>query len=188
MTLHLIALGANSGATRAANARKVARAACALRAVFGPSVRVSALYATPAWPPGIGPEFVNAAACVSSHLSPKAVLTRLHRIEARFGRTRSVRWGARVLDLDLIGSDGLVRPDGPTVRGWMHLAETAQGISAPDHLVLPHPRVQDRGFVLIPMADVAPGWRHPITGRSIGAMAAGLSVAARRGIRRLHPI
>lgn len=157
-------------------------------AEFGASVRFSSPYATPAWPPGIGPDFVNAAAVFRADLGPAAVLDRLHRIEARFGRTRSVRWGARVLDLDLVASDALVRPDDATLRAWMRLPAEEQGREAPSGLLLPHPRLQDRGFVLIPMAEVAPGWRHPLTGRSIRAMADALPVQARHGIRRLRPV
>ncbi|GIT90208.1 2-amino-4-hydroxy-6-hydroxymethyldihydropteridine pyrophosphokinase [Jannaschia pagri] len=188
MSLHLIALGANSAGTRAGNARRLALAAGALRAVFGPSTRVSPLYATPAWPPGIGPDFVNAAAAIQSDLPSRSVLDRLHRIEDRFGRVRSLRWGARVLDLDLIATDGRVLPDAGTVRRWMGLDLGAQRSAAPSGLLVPHPRMQDRGFVLIPLAQIAPQWRHPLTGQSVRSMVRGLPRAARKGIRRLHPL
>ena len=188
MSIHLVALGANSGISRASNARKVAQAASALRSAFGGSVRLSSLYATPAWPPGIGPDFVNAAAVLSSALPPAAILRRLHGLEALHGRTRSKRWEARVLDLDLIGSGGCIRPDVVTLRHWIDLPPADQAREVPPGLLLPHPRVQDRGFVLIPLAEVAPGWRHPLTGRTVAAMRDAMPREARRGIRRLYPL
>ncbi|UWQ17397.1 2-amino-4-hydroxy-6-hydroxymethyldihydropteridine diphosphokinase [Jannaschia sp. M317] len=188
MILHLIALGANSGGSRATNARTLARAAGVLRTTFGPGLRLSDAFATPAWPPGIGPDFVNAAGCFRSALSPGQVLARLHRIEARFGRIRTRRWAARSLDLDLLASSAMVRPDNVTARAWIALDPGCQAQRVPDRLILPHPRMQDRGFVLLPLAQVAPGWRHPLTGRRVADMAAALPPAARRGIAKLGPI
>ncbi len=151
-------------------------------------MRVSGLWATPAWPPGIGPDFVNAAVAFERDMPPRALLDRLHGMEAQRGRTRSTRWGIRVLDLDLIASGGQVMPDPETLRHWMALDPEEQGRRVPDTLLLPHPRMQERAFVLIPAAEVAPGWRHPLTGRSIVQMRAALPLTALRGIRRLGPI
>ncbi|MGB3407118.1 MAG: 2-amino-4-hydroxy-6-hydroxymethyldihydropteridine diphosphokinase [Jannaschia sp.] len=185
MTVYLISLGANSGVSRSANARKVAGAGRCLAAAFGRGLALSSLFATPAWPPGIGPDFVNAAATFMSDQPPERILDRLHGIETRFGRTRDLRWGARILDLDLVGGGGLVRPGNVAATAWINLPPDAQSVHVPDHLLLPHPRLQDRGFVLMPLAEIAPHWRHPLTGRSIAAMAADLPRQARRGIRRL---
>lgn len=107
-------------------------------------------------------------------------------MEARSGRVRETRWGERGLDLDLIGTGSLIRPDAATLRAWINLPLDAQRQDAPDRLILPHPRLQDRGFVLLPMAEIAPGWRHPLTGRSIAQMAQSLGRAERSGIRRLR--
>lgn len=85
---------------------------------------------------------------------PEALLAALHRIETELGRTRRIRWEARVLDLDLIALGDRVR-DGPEI-------------------VLPHPAVMERPFVLVPLLEVAPDWRHPRDGRRASAALAEL--------------
>ncbi|MEX2455302.1 MAG: 2-amino-4-hydroxy-6-hydroxymethyldihydropteridine diphosphokinase [Rhodospirillaceae bacterium] len=97
------------------------------------------------------PDFVNGVVLVKSGLGPAPLLSLLHEIEDRFGRRRSVPNAARTLDLDLIDHDGV----------------TGDGSAGP---VLPHPRMAGRAFVLLPLAEVAPGWRHPVTGVGIGAL------------------
>jgi len=77
---------------------------------------------------------------------------------------------ARSLDLDLIGWADRILPDKATVVRWMDLPPAQQMQSAPDELILPHPRVQDRAFVLVPLMDIAPQWVHPVTGQSVAAM------------------
>ena len=111
--------------------------------------------------------------------APEAVLARLHAVEAEFGRRREARWGARTLDLDLIAAGDRVLPDAADA-GTLARARSARGAgAAPDRLILPHPRMQERAFVLVPLADVAPGWRHPILGRTVREMLADLPEAAR---------
>ncbi len=148
-------------------------------------MRVSRLFATPAHPPGSGPDYVNAAAVIRSALEPAALLARLHGIERRLGRRRHLRWGARVIDLDLLACGDRVLPDASTVRRWMELPAARQVRDCPDRLILPHPRLQDRAFVLVPLAEVAPDWRHPLTGLSVSAMLAALPAAQRAAIRPL---
>ena len=184
-TCCLVALGANlpgPAGDAAANVR------VALELLDRPDHRlgrVSRLFATPAHPPGAGPDYVNAAAVIRSALSPSALLARLHDIENRLGRRRQQRWGARVIDLDLLGCGDRVLPDAPTVRRWMALPAARQSRDSPDRLILPHPRLHERPFVLVPLAEVAPDWRHPLTGQSVAEMLAALPPAARAAIRPL---
>lgn len=143
---------------------------------------ISRYYRTPAWPPGSGPGFVNAAALVRFPAGPKALLERLHAVEATFGRTRDLRWGPRTLDLDLLFFGATVAPDAAAQAHWRDLPPDRQQREAPDRMILPHPRLQDRAFVLIPLAEIAPTWRHPLTGRSVAEMAAALPAADTVGI------
>lgn len=185
LTLCLIALGANGPAGLTANARIVSRAALAMP---GRVVACSRLYRTPAWPPGAGPDFVNAALALDQGRSLGNLLDKLHGMEARAGRVRGIRWAARALDLDLLASGGRISPDPHALRYWLDLGRAQQAEMAPRELILPHPRLQDRAFVLIPLMDVAPDWRHPATGRTVRAMAASLPGAVRREIRAIGPI
>ncbi|SDZ55597.1 2-amino-4-hydroxy-6-hydroxymethyldihydropteridinediphosphokinase [Jannaschia faecimaris] len=154
----------------------------------GRVIACSRLFRTPAWPPGAGPDFVNAAAVLSTSWSPGAVLDRLHRVEERHGRVRQRRWAPRVLDLDLLAAGQAIAPDVATFHRWMTLSADRQMVEAPETLVLPHPRLADRAFVLIPLLDVAPDWRHPVTGRTVRAMADALSAEKRREIRAIGTV
>lgn len=158
----------------------------ALEALKGDSIRVvaiSALYHTPCFPPGAGDDFVNAAAAVCTQLSAEDLLAHLHRVERAFERERRTRWAARTLDLDLLDYGGAVRPDAATHDLWRGLPLERQKAEAPDDLILPHPRLQDRAFVLVPLADIAPHWRHPILGRTVSEMLEALPEADKAQIR-----
>jgi 2-amino-4-hydroxy-6-hydroxymethyldihydropteridine diphosphokinase len=113
-------------------------------------------------PPSDQPLFVNAVASLATELSPERFLARLHEIEAAFGRVRRERNEARTLDLDLLDYDGLIR-------------------GGDQALVLPHPRLDVRAFVLAPLADLAPEWRHPVSHRTAAELLAGLPEEARAG-------
>jgi 2-amino-4-hydroxy-6-hydroxymethyldihydropteridine diphosphokinase len=182
-TIALIALGSNLPSPRGSPAATVAAAMQGLSAL-GRVVSPSRLWQSPAWPPG-GPDYVNAAAAVETRVSPEEALARLHGMEATFGRTRATRWGARTLDLDLIAMGDLVRPDAATQAAWRELDPERQGREAPAALILPHPRMQDRGFVLAPLAEVAPDWRHPLTGRTVREMLEALAPEALGGVEPL---
>lgn len=125
--------------------------------------KLSPFFSTPAFPAGSGPEFINAAAEVTGPNSPENMLQILHEVEAELGRTRTGRWEARVVDLDLIACGSMVYPDHETYKKWLDLPATLQAKVAPDTLILPHPRVQDRSFVLVPLLHIAPDWVHPIS-------------------------
>ncbi|MBP6677790.1 MAG: 2-amino-4-hydroxy-6-hydroxymethyldihydropteridine diphosphokinase [Paracoccus sp.] len=145
---------------------------------------VSRFWQTPAFPAGSGPDYVNAAVALISRLSPGELLGELHRIEADLGRERKgPRWQARIIDLDLLAYGELVLPDSATHDAWRALPPERQAEAAPEGLVLPHPRLQDRGFVLAPLAEVAPGWRHPRLNRSVVQMLADLPEGALAGMR-----
>ena len=142
----LIALGANLPSP-AGPPTATLRAALARLEERGVKIlSVSSFYETPAWPDPAQPAFVNAVAAVESTLQPVELLTLLHGVETDFGRLRSAPNAPRTLDIDLLDYDGKRMTDGVT---------------------LPHPRMAERSFVLVPLAQVAPNWRHPVTGEAV---------------------
>lgn len=160
----LVALGANLPAADGAAPLDTCRAAAAaLDGLLGLRVRrVSRWYESTPVPPSDQPPYVNGVARLDGGTDPAALLAALHAIEARAGRSRGAPNAARTLDLDLVAMGDLVR-------------------AAPDP-VLPHPRAHLRAFVLAPLRDVAPGWRHPVLGRGVEGLLAGLP---EQGIRVL---
>lgn len=157
-----IALGANLP-SHAGNPAQTLRAALHQLAENGavPSA-ISSFYATPAWPDPSDPDFVNAVARIETELSPAQLMELLHRVEAAFGRERNVRNAPRTLDLDILDYDGRVEQGPP---------------------ILPHPRIAGRAFVLIPLREVAPDWRDPVSGESVDTLIAALPAEDRKAIR-----
>jgi 2-amino-4-hydroxy-6-hydroxymethyldihydropteridine diphosphokinase len=151
-SLALIGLGSNLGDRRAT----LSGAIVALGQAPGITVRqVSSFHETEpvGGPPGQG-MFLNAVVALETSLDPLPLLRVLQEIEARFGRERSIHWGERTLDLDLLLFDGRV-------------------IDTPE-LCLPHPRMHTRRFVLEPLVEVAPMTVDPVTGRPFAAILADL--------------
>lgn len=180
----LIALGANlpDGENPPAATLRSALAALAGRGLTVHSV--SRFFATPCFPAGSGPDYVNAAAAVAAAAGTTAddILAHLMAVETDFGRKRAQRWGMRTLDLDLLAWGDLVLPDRAGFERWRGLDPALQAQNAPDRLILPHPRLQDRAFVLVPLADIAPGWRHPVLGLTVSQMLKALPEADRRAV------
>jgi len=146
--LYAIALGSNRRHGRFGTPRNVIASAVAdLERRFG-LFDLSPTILNPAIG-GAGRDFANAVALVASHLSPPDMLAKLKAIEQDFGRRRGRRWGARVLDLDIIAWSG-GRWRGPG-------------------LTIPHPRLAQRDFVIGPLAMIAPRWRliGPLTARHL---------------------
>jgi len=116
----------------------------------------SSLWASAAWPDPTQPPYLNAVALARTALDPQATMAALLRLERSFGRVRDEPNAPRTLDLDLIDHGGVVF-DSPGLR-------------------LPHPRAHERLFVMGPLAEVAPGWRHPVLGLAAAELAARATV------------
>ena len=179
----LIALGGNLPSEAGLPAQTLLSAIRGLAAEGLYIQAISRFYTTPCFPAGQGPDYINAAIAVHSDIAPQKLLALLHRIEKRFGRLRDRRWGGRTLDLDLLAAGAQVLPDLPGFLAWQTLVPEAQARAAPDRLILPHPRMQDRAFVLVPLADIAPDWVHPVLGQSVADMCAALPLDERDAIR-----
>ncbi len=178
----LIAVGSNLPSVDQPPVEVVRRAIEAVHCAISPVITVSRMWQTPAFPAGAGPDYVNAVFSMSWDNGPDDLLKRLAEVEASFGRVRAERWGARVLDLDLIAFGQEVRPDLETLNFWVGLSEKAKRQKTPAELILPHPRMHERGFVLAPLAEVAPDWVHPLFGQSVTEMLAALPEGELEGI------
>ncbi|MCA0918844.1 2-amino-4-hydroxy-6-hydroxymethyldihydropteridine diphosphokinase [Pseudooceanicola nanhaiensis] len=182
MGSYLVAFGGNLH-SHVGKPLETLHAAVAALAENGANIRkISRFYRTPCFPAGAGPDYVNGALEAESSLEPGAFLALLNQIESRFGRERASRWAGRTLDLDVIAHGQTVLPDAGTQGWWRRLPMEDQQRLAPDRLILPHPRLQDRAFVLVPLMDVAPHWRHPLLGGSIAEMCADLPDEDRRSV------
>jgi 2-amino-4-hydroxy-6-hydroxymethyldihydropteridine diphosphokinase len=152
----LIALGSNLASAAGAPAQTVAAALAAFRANEIEPIKVSRFYRSEAWPDKNDPPFINAVAQIATRLPPAKLLEALHAIEHRFGRVRDRRNAPRTLDLDILDYEARVEFGPP---------------------VLPHPRMDTRAFVLLPLTEIAPNWRHPVSGQRITELLAQLPPA-----------
>ena len=158
----LIALGGNVGDVRTTFRKAIANICGMAQAAL---LARSSDYVTPPWGEENQARFVNACIEIETGLDPHALLFTLHKIEKQFGRDRAreSRWGPRPLDLDILAYDDV-------------------SLQKPE-LTLPHPRLFERAFVLVPLAEIVPD--RLIGGRSVGAALAELST---EGIERLPAI
>jgi 2-amino-4-hydroxy-6-hydroxymethyldihydropteridine diphosphokinase len=150
-----VALGANLPSAAYGEPRATLEAALSLLAAENVAVlRRSSWWRSGPQPVSDQPDFINAVVEIDTAMRPADLLQLLHRIESACGRVRNQRWEARALDLDLIdyrGQQDAGREAGP---------------------VLPHPRMAERLFVLLPLQEIAPDWRHPADGRDLAALIA----------------
>ena len=159
----LIALGSNLPSAAGTPAETLAAALSALEANDVRPLKVSRFYRSDAWPDPREPPFVNAVAQIGTTLHPSRLLEVLHGVERSFGRERAVRNAPRTLDIDVLDYDGRVESGPP---------------------VLPHPRMEDRAFVLVPLAEIKPQWRHPVSQCSVAQLLVALADGA-SGVRPL---
>lgn len=150
----IIGLGANLPSVLGAPRVTLEAALTALPEAGVSVLARSAWYRSAPVPPSAQPWFVNAVALVGTDLGPEPLLELLHGVEARLGRTRTAVNEPRAIDLDLLAHGDAVL-SGPRV-------------------VLPHPRLHLRAFVLLPLREVAPHWRHPVTGEDVDSLIAAL--------------
>lgn len=155
----LLGLGGNLPHMKFQTPRDTLEAALGELAARGArSTRRSRWYST-APVPNVGqPWYTNGVAALETDHDPAVLLDLLLEVEAKFGRTRGARNASRTIDLDLLA----------------YHDHNEEGVAASAGLEVPHPRLHERAFVLLPLAEIAPSWRHPVLGRSISDLIAAL--------------
>lgn len=162
----LVALGANLPSIIGPPRSTFEVALASLAQEGGEIVARSRLYQSAPVPKSDQPDYLNSVVAIRTELDPVRLLALLNRIETRFGRHRGERGAARPLDLDLIAYDRVIRDVPP---------------------ILPHPRMHERAFVLLPMAELVPNWRHPRLGLTITDLIAALPAPSRTEIHLAIP-
>lgn len=159
----LIALGANLASLAGPPVATLDAALCELAKRGITIQKRSGFYKSEAWPDPSDPSYVNAVVAIETSLSPEALLAVLHEVECAFQRERHAPNAPRTLDLDLLDYEGRIEEGPPR---------------------LPHPRMETRAFVLVPLREVAPFWHHPVSGRMVSELIERLPPG---GIERLTP-
>lgn len=113
----------------------------------GSIIKQSSIYKTAAWGKTDQPDFYNQALAVETPFTPKMLVQKLQNIEKSLGRQRKVKWGPRLIDIDIIFFD--------------------QYVIKSEELIIPHPEMQNRNFVLFPLAEIAPNFKHPLLKKSL---------------------
>ena len=143
-----IGIGANLPSLSCATPRATCEAAIKELVLAGLNIeRQSRWYKSAPVPKSAQPWFINGVISIKISIEASALIKVLQDVESKFGRTRTIKNAARTLDLDLIAY-------ADTVSGWEKGAD--------DKLILPHPRMHERTFVLLPLHEIAPNWRHPV--------------------------
>ena len=168
----ILSLGSNLS-SHVGNSKQTVLKAIEAMAEQGVEVqKLSSIYRTPPFPAGSGADYANAVAIVQSPQSPDDLLATLLEIEQNFGRERNARWDSRSLDIDLIAQGERILPDKGHYEIWRNMPIERQKSEWPNRLILPHPRVHQRAFVLVPLAEIMPEWRHPYSGETVLEMLA----------------
>jgi 2-amino-4-hydroxy-6-hydroxymethyldihydropteridine diphosphokinase len=144
-----LALGTNLG-DRSANLRAAIKA-------LSPEINViakSKVYETPPWGYDDQPTFLNMAVKCETNLEPESLLKRLKQLEVQLGREQSFRWGPRLIDIDILFYDNIILES--------------------ESLIIPHPHLHERAFVLVPLADIAPDFIHPVLKKTIKELLTGV--------------
>lgn len=152
MAVLALGLGTNLG-NRLGNLRQAARA---IEEDIGPILRASEVFETEPWGVTDQPHFLNACLCldIDGESDPEALLASLKAIERRMGRKETIRWGARLIDIDILLIGNRIY-ESPALR-------------------IPHLHLSERSFVLTPLIQILPGWSHPLTGKSLEEMSEAL--------------
>jgi len=175
----IVGLGANCPGPWGTSSSAIAQALGEIERAHVTVAAVSPLYETEAVGNARQPAYVNAVALIDTTLSPEALLRVLKGIERRSGRRGGRPWGPRTLDIDIIDYDGLI-------RHWCGRTPDFRR-AGPRPLILPHPLAHERPFVLQPLVDVAPDWRHPALQRSAAELLRAMPKAgAGRVLKRLQ--
>ncbi len=155
----LIGLGSNLCGEEFDSPSEVLEAALKAMAASGIVIKkLSRFYESEPVPKSDQPWFVNAVAAVETELVPDDLLHQLHEIEADLGRERRIKWEARIIDLDILGFEDHILP---STGLWQ--VET-------DKITIPHPRLHERLFVLKPLMDINPDWKHPVLGKTVAEL------------------
>ena len=175
-TSAFIALGSNLNLDGVSSLELIKKAIIELEKSNFNLQAISRFFKNPAFPIGSGPDFVNAVVKVRIDAKPQNILDQLHSIEKKFGRSRGKRWDGRTLDLDLLAVGQSIQPSNSTYLYWHDLDLENQLNKIPSNLILPHPRMHERAFVLVPLLDIAPCWIHPVLKKNISELCNDLSV------------
>ena len=160
---YVIGMGSNLPATEYDSPEQTLRAAALSMRDELVVLKQASFYKSPPYPPSDQPWYINSACLIRSEYSARQLLNKLMEIEASWGRNRTIRNAARTLDLDILAS-----LDSP---------ETIHEEISSHPLYVPHPRLHLRSFVLFPMTELVPNWRHPILGKSIDQLCSELDEA-----------